>query len=154
MARGQCKLCSSAHRDAINALIAQGKNEAQTKRVIREIDPQFTWTRQTFYTHQDHITHPLVTYADEARHSPVVVPKTNIGALEMIRDIGMRRAVEHPSEVTIDHALKAADTLEKKRDVRGSVWVILAKALNHQLPEEIQGEFTVLPSAEEEGEIV
>jgi hypothetical protein len=126
------------------------KNEGECRRAIKEIDPTFTWTRQTFYAHKEHITHPLVTAQQESRNHPVIIPKTNTGALEAIRDIGLRRAISHPDEVTIDHALKSVSILEARREKRDSVFVILAKAMTGQLPEiVIEGQYTVLPPEEE-----
>ena len=143
---GYCKLCSSPYMDAINKLIAQGKNEGETKRTIQAIDPDFTWNRQTFYAHKDHITSPLVTHAEAARKNPVVVPKTTKGVLEAIRDIGMQRAVDHPEEVTVDHALRAATELNRTQK-SGEGWqIVLAKLVSSSAGDYIEGEWTEVPA--------
>jgi len=146
---GFCKICDSAYATIINKLLEQGKNEAETKRAVQAIDPDFTWNRQTLYLHKEHITHSLITHQKMALADPIIVPKTNIGALEAIRDIGMQRAINYPDEVTVGDALKAVSIMEQRREKRDSVWVVLAKAMNNQLPELIEGEYKVLTSEEE-----
>lgn len=146
---GYCKICDSPYADAVNKLVAQEKNEAETKRAIQVIDPEFTWNRQTFYSHKKHITHPLVTHAENARKHPVVAPKSTRGVLEAIRDIGMQRALDNPEEVTVDHALRAAAELNRTENKTDSALVILMKAISGQAAEVIEGEFTELSMEEE-----
>lgn len=146
---GYCKICDSPWAEAINRLIAQDNNEAETKRAIQVIDPDFTWNRQTFYGHKKHVTHPLVTHAKAAQENPVVVPKTNRGVLEAIRDIGMQRAVENPDEVTVDHALRAAAELNKTENKADGALMILIKTISGgQAPEVIEGDWSEVPQLE------
>jgi hypothetical protein len=146
--KGSCKLCNSALSTQINRLIESGKNEGQIKRAIREVDPEMTWARPTFYTHKDHITHPLVTQADAARRNPIVVPKTNRGALEMIRDVGMRKMAENPDIISPDHTLKAISIMEASKRPVENIFLVLAKLMQSNTKEEsdeiIVGEYTVL----------
>lgn len=147
---GYCKICDSPWADAVNKLVEQGKNEAETKRAIQAIDPTMTWNRQTFYKHAEHVTHPLVTYERKARDNPPIVPKTTRGVLEAIRDIGMKRAIDNPEEVTVDHALRAATELNRTEKKVDGVFVILAKAISGQPQDVIEGEFyEELPETEE-----
>ena len=126
---GFCKLCDSPHAGAINSMIAAGKPEPQIKKVIQEFAPDFTWSKPTFYAHKGHITHPLVTAKKNAENHPVIVPQTNRGALEMIRDLGMRRAAENPELVSVDHSLKALSILEGAKKPVADILVLLAKVM-------------------------
>lgn len=143
--RGSCKLCSSPYAPAINSLIEKGKHNTEILKTIQGINAAVQWTYPTFRLHRMHITAPIVTAVERARANPVVVPKTNIAALEAIRDIAMVHALEHPEEVTIDHGLKAMGHLEaNKRPVENWI-VILAKRMVeiHSDPEiEIETPYT------------
>lgn len=134
--RGSCKICSSQYVEQINRLIESGKNEGQVKRAVRELDPDTYWARPTFYAHKDHITHPLVTQADAARNHPVIVPKTNRGALEMIRDVGMARIAKDPSLISPADTLKALSIMEQSKRPVENIWIVLAKLMNQGSPEE------------------
>lgn len=152
---GYCKLCDSQWADAINALVAQEKNEAEVKRSIQAIDPKMTWNRQTFYAHKNHITSPLITHVKKAQENPVVAPKTTRGVLEAIRDLGMQRAIEHPEEVTVDHALRAATELARGEKKTDDIRIVLAKIIaGGPAAEAIEGEWTEVPQLETEEEPV
>lgn len=154
---GYCKLCTFAGAQFLNARYErEGKdafNAARALEFAQTLDPSFSFTRSVWYAHTKHITHPLVTAADAARNSPVVVPKTNVGALEMIRDIGMKRAVDNPDEVTVDHAIKAATELNKKQAGTDNVFIAFAKVLSGEQPAEIiVGEWREIGPAEPQQE--
>lgn len=150
---GYCKICDSQWAEAVNKLIAQEKNEAEAKRAIQAIDPEFRWSRQTFYAHKKHVTHPLVTHVKQAAENPVVAPKSTRGVLEAIRDIGMQRAIEHPEEVTVDHALRAASELARGEKKTDDIRIVLAKIIaGGPATEVIEGEFTEIPQLETEEE--
>jgi hypothetical protein len=146
VSQGSCKICSGQYADQINNMIQAGKNEGQIKRAIREIDPAIWWSRPTFYAHKEHITHPLVTAADAARKNPLIVPSTNRGALEMIRDAGMRQIIDNKVVLTPDHTLKAISIMEQSKRPIESIWIVLAKLMNTGSPEQsgevIVGEYT------------
>lgn len=110
-------------------MIEQGKNAGECQRWAKDIDPAFTFSRATYYTHREHITSPLIPAAEAARRSPSIVPQTNVGVLEAIRNIGAQRALEHPEEVTVDHALKAASALEARKGGTDNWVILLAKAM-------------------------
>lgn len=151
---GYCKLCDSQWAEAINKLIEQDKNEAEVKRAIQVIDPKMTWNRQTFYAHKNHITSPLITHVKKAEANPVVAPKTTRGVLEAIRDLGMQRAIEHPEEVTVDHALRAASELARGEKKTDDIRIVLAKIIaTGPAPEVITGEFTEIPQLETDEEV-
>jgi len=154
---GYCKVCDSKAAEFLNAKVAadpKGFNAAKAQEFALELVPDLTFTRQTWYEHVKHITHPLITHAKKAQESPAIQPKTNQGVLEMIRDIGMKRAMENPDEVTVDHAIKAATALEAKKLGSDNVIILLAKFMSQQKPEElttgevIQGNWRELPAEE------
>lgn len=135
---GYCKICSSPYAAAVNKLIVDGKNAADAQRAVEPLG--LTFTRHTFYKHKDdHVTHPLITAVARAKRQPLVVPKSNAGALEMIRELGMRKAIENPDEVTVDHALKAASILQQSEKKGDNILVVLAKAVMAEPPEDIAG---------------
>lgn len=156
---GSCKLCESVYSTIINRLIEQEKNEADVKRVMAEIDADFYWTRQTFYAHKKHITHPLISAARKARENPVIAPKTTEGFLELVRDAGIARVMEDPDSVKLRDALKASEILERKASPKDQMFVLLAKAMTLQLPDTAQeqfvidAEYRVLGDGEEGGEL-
>lgn len=155
---GSCKLCESVYATIINRLIEQDKNEADVKRVMLEIDNEFYWTRQTFYAHKKHITHPLVSAAKRAREN-AQLPKTSQGFLEMVRDHAAQNVLDNPESVKLRDGIKAAEILEKKTTPKDQVFIMLAKAMTLQLPEEaqsqftIEGEYRVLGDEEEGGQL-
>jgi hypothetical protein len=151
---GFCKLCVSPYAAALNKQIEKGLNAAECQRWAKELDEKFTFNRATFYTHRDeHITHPLIPAAEQARRNPVIVPRTNVGVLEAIRDIGRQRASEHPEEVTVDHALKAATALEQRKGGTDNIIILLAKAMQGApMPVEaqiVEGEYREVPDGGE-----
>lgn len=148
---GFCKICHFSGSRFINARHAREEmNAKQALEFAKTLDPDFTFTRQTWYAHLEHITHPLVTAVAEAKKNPIVVPKTNTGVLEAIRDLGIRRAVENPDEVTVDHALKAAAELNKKQSGTDNVLIVFAKVLSgEQSAETVVGEWTEITTQEE-----
>lgn len=67
---------------------------------------------------------------------------TNEQYLEAIRDLGYKRAVENPEEVTIDHGLKAAQVLASQKRGGGDTIILLAKVFTGGgLPDVIDGEY-------------
>jgi len=149
--RGYCRICDHPAAQFLNQKYeadppdAKGKtgfNAAKARAFAATLG--LTFDRATWYSHVKHITHPLVTLAQEARNNPVVIPRTNQGVLEMIRDIGIKRAVENPEEVTIDHAIRAADILEGKKLGSETVIAIIARFMASAKPEEIAGEDVIV----------
>jgi hypothetical protein len=151
---GFCKICVHPAAQFLNGRYErEGKafNAKVAADFAKTLDPKFTFTRQTWYAHLEHITHPLVTAVEESKRHPVVVPKTNTGVLEAIRDLGIRRAIENPEEVTVDHALKAATELNRKQTSTDEVLIVFAKVLSGEQPAEvIVGEWRELPPSEQE----
>lgn len=101
-------------------------------------DLGFTFAKQTFLKHKEHRQHPLLTDAEEARKT---VPVSNRAVLEAIRDIGMKKALEDPEAVNVNHALRAAKILQDSEGKQETVLVLLAKAVQGAPPEIITGEY-------------
>ncbi len=154
---GYCKICDHPAASFINGR-REREGEAFNAKLASEfaqtLDPDFKFTRQTWYAHLEHITHPLVTAHKRALANPTIVPKTTIGGLELIRDLGLQRAAEHPEEVTIDHGLKALTELNRKQATTDEVLVVIAKVLSGQESAEvIVGEWRELPPAQEDKQL-
>lgn len=150
---GYCKLCDSPFAPALNKMLAAGKNNGEIRRFFKDNDIDLAWDRSTLYKHRDeHITHPLVTAAKQSQQNPIIVPKSTRAALEAVRDIGVRRAVEHPEEVNVDHALKAMSILQREERGPDNVMVVIAKLIagSDDEREEIIGEYVdVTPRLED-----
>lgn len=145
--RGYCRICDHPAAQFLNQKYeadppdAKGKtgfNSAKAREFAATLD--LTFDRATWYSHVKHITHPLMSLVKAAQENPIVVPKTNQGVLEAIRDLGMKRAIENPEEVTIDHAIRAADILEGKKLGSETVIAVIARFMAAAKPEEIVGE--------------
>lgn len=149
---GWCKICDSPLRDPINKLVAQGKNAAEALRIVQQIDPEFYFSRQVYYSHRDHVTHPLITHVKQSLANPTVAPRTTQGFLELVQQSASQRALDNPEEITVKDGLQAANILSRSKEHRDTLVVLLAKAMTHQLPEAIEGEYEVLPSEDEEPE--
>lgn len=147
---GACKICEwegSAFLNRKYAADTEGFNAAKAAAFAKTLDPEFTFNRQTWYAHVTHITHPIVSAVKKASQNPIVVPKTNTGVLEAIRDLGIRRAVENPEEVTVDHALRAASELNRKQSGTDNVLIVFAKVLSGEVQAEaIVGEWSEAPA--------
>ena len=130
--QGYCKLCAFADVAKLNKNIAAGWNSRQINDWLRE-NYNVTVTRQTFYNHRDnHAKNPqdrLVTAVQKAQAKGVVLPATTSTEefLGAVRDTAMRRAIENPEEVTIDHGLKAAQILASQKKSGGDIHILLAK---------------------------
>lgn len=86
------------------------------------------WNRQTYYEHRKHALtaeQRVVQAAVQVRQSGAlkirdIEKHDNTTVLEAIRDLGMKRALENPEDVTVDQGLKAASILEQRKDRGGS----------------------------------
>lgn len=140
--QGYCSLCQHPKKLILNDKIAAGKGFTVALREMDEFGMSFSKT--TFLTHKGHITSPLITAVEEARANPVIAPKNNRAVLEMIRDLGARKAMENPEEVTVKDALKAASILQQAEGKQENILVILAKAVMQPSLEIIEGDYKEL----------
>lgn len=145
---GYCSLCKHPQVTALNNAINAGKGYVTC---LREMDQAFgmSFAKGTFLKHKEHITAPLITAAEDARKN-ALTPRNNRAVLEAIRDIGMRKALDDPDSVKIDHALRAAKILQDAEGKQETVLVLLAKAVQGPTPqpETIEGEYTEVPQLE------
>lgn len=136
---GYCKICDHPAAQFLNRKLEQDGEKVFNASRARELAQQLglIFGRDTWGEHKKHITAPLITHQKAALANPVIVPKTNVGVLEAIRDIGMKNVAEHPEEVTVDHALRAASELNKKQGGVDSVLIAFAKVLSGEQPAEV-----------------
>ena len=131
---GFCKLCNFVDARLLNDKIKAGWNSRQCQEWLRT-QYNVTVNLQTFYTHKnEHLTRPedrLVTAVQKTRAGNQMLPRvsSNEQYLETIRDIGYKRAIDNPDEVTIDHGLKAASILASRPRGGGDVVILLAKIM-------------------------
>jgi hypothetical protein len=138
---GYCKLCAWSEEPSLNKLMKAGKNAAECRQWAKD-KFGFTFNRQTFYAHKEHITAPedkVVAFADRQSRGlqPVIKRSTNKDFLEAVRDIGMAHAEADPELVTIDHALKAAQILEQSKSKQSDITLILAQVVTGHAPDVI-----------------
>lgn len=144
---GYCSLCKNPKVMLLNNAIKAGKGYTI---VSRELEPEgIKMSKVTFLKHRNHITAPLLTEAENARKHSLVGPRNNRAVLEAIRDLGMKRALDNPEEVKIDHALRAAKILQDAEGKQEQILVVLAKSVMGPPPEIIEGEYRELESKED-----
>jgi len=108
---GYCKLCAHPNLPEINKQIKAGLNAAQLNAYCNE-RWGLTAARQTWYTHiKQHATHPadkVVAVSKLPRPNGELIRQTTDEEFtQAVIDIGMRKAIEDPDSISIDHALKA-----------------------------------------------
>ena len=146
--QGFCKLCSIRDAQAqldLDQHIRDGWNAGQVGRWLKS-RYEITATRQTIYSHQDHVKHPrdrLVTAVQRTQQRALSTRPvaSNEQFLEAIRDIGYQRAMDNPEEVTVDQSIKAASILAGSKRSGGEITLILARvSLGDYAPDVIEGE--------------
>ena len=132
--QGYCKLCSLADSRAQTDLDERIRAGWKSTAIINLLRDRYgvTVNRQTFYSHKPHATHPRDRLVTAVQRSEQRALQTKPVAsteqfLEAIRDAGYQRAVNNPEEVTIDHALKAANILANQKQSGGDIHILLAK---------------------------
>ena len=152
---GFCKICAHSGAPFINAAIvraAQTKpmNAAEMLKYMQQLDPEFKADRHTFYKHQkEHLTSPLITAVEKTKQSgEMILPKSNAEALEMVRDLGMKTAIENPDTIGVDHALRAISEMEKKKGGADALWIAISRIQGGEAPELIMGEYKQLETSE------
>lgn len=133
---GFCKLCRWDHEGELNAKIKAGQNAAECLRWAKD-KYDFTFTRQTLYTHKEHLKAPeekVIEAAGRVRREKVI-PKTNREFLEAVRDLAISNALDDPDSVTLEHGLKAASILESSKQKQGDITLILAQVVTGHQPD-------------------
>lgn len=124
---GYCKIC--AHPEAARFIkgareggrSGKGWNAAEAQ--VHGETYGLEFNRQTWYAHQKHSQTTEMRVIQTARAVQeagggglTIKRSSNLELLEAIRDIGTAKALRSPDEVTIDHALKAVQIMEGKKD--------------------------------------
>lgn len=133
---GYCSLCRHPKVKALNNAIIAGKGYTVASREMEQLGMKFA--KATFLTHKAHLKSPLMTDAEVAHKE---VPVSNRAVLEAIRDIGMKKALDDPDAVNVNHALRAAKILQDAEGKQETILVLLAKAVQGPPPEIIDGEY-------------
>lgn len=131
---GYCKLCAFAEAPALNERIQKGWTPRQINGWLQPFGLQAD--RGTIYRHKEHLKHPadkVVAHADKTRAAAKQNATTD-EFLRAVQDIGFTRAQEHPEEVTIDHALKAAGILASKKERGTNVFLLMAQVVTGNAP--------------------
>ena len=142
---GWCSLCQHPKKLALNNAIAAGKGYTVVQREMEEYGLSFS--KGTFLRHKAHITSPLITAAEEARSNPAILPQSNRAVLEMIRDLGVKKAMENPDDITVNHALRAAKILQDAEGKQEAILVVLAKVVQGE-PPMIEGTYKEIATQE------
>lgn len=153
---GFCKICAHPGAQFINSAIVRAAatkplNAAEMLEYMQRLDPEFKADRHTFYKHQkEHLTSPLITAVQKTKQSgEAILPKSNAEALEMVRDLGMKTAIENPETIGVDHALRAISEMEKKKGGVENLWVLLSRVQAGENPQVvIEGEYKELETQE------
>lgn len=139
---GFCKVCKSSLVKEINKRLKRGDAYPPLVEWCKSHD--FKVTRQKLADHKKHITDPRETLVDHARRNPAIRNGvSNDEFLQSIIDIAATRISENPDEISVTHALKAAQIRESRKQSQSNVLVLFAKAsmgLENQQPV-IEGEW-------------
>lgn len=141
---GACKLCSWPFEGELNRKIRDAGfdakdrpkfNAAMAERWAKD-KYDFAFTRQTYYKHLDHIRHPADKYV-AASHKPradgeLIRSSSNDDLLQAVIDLGMQRIEADPGSVSIDHALKAVQIRESRREKGQDMLLVFAKIVTGQ----------------------
>lgn len=134
--QGFCKLCS--FKDAKFQLSYDERCRANwspknlNEWVLTQDQPGAVASKETIYNHRKHVQHPKdrivsAVQRTQARTLDVAKPQSSPDDfLQAVVEIGARRAVENPDEITIDHALRAAQALKQGgNNAKGGLAVII-----------------------------
>lgn len=143
---GYCSICHSPNLKKINDRVREGWNAAQLNEFAMSLgDPPRH--RQTWYGHKPHASTAIEKFVQttqvQVADKPVQIKKTsNTEFLETVRDIGMAKAINDPSSVTIEQALKATQVLEGRKDKSSDSIKILIGIVTGHSPsiEVVEGE--------------
>lgn len=133
---GYCSLCVHPGVKAINRIINEGGNAGRVNAYLEQTYDKGV-DRRTIYAHREHALSPenKVIQAAEIGRKQLTIRKTSTTEfLESLRDIGFSKAIEDPEKVSIEHALKAAQILESRKDRGGDQLNILIAISTGQAP--------------------
>ena len=134
---GYCSLCRADFVHQLNKQISAGAGYTVALREVEKKFPAASFSKGTFLRHKDHVTSALITEAEAARQSPVVVPQSNKASLELIRDLGIRKIIEDPSKIGVSQTIRAAQILAESEKKIDKIVVLLAKAVQSDFQSEV-----------------
>lgn len=146
---GYCKVCRSSLVREINKRLKRDDTYPSIVEWCATHD--FKVTRQKLADHKAHITDPKETLVDHARRNPAIKNGvSNDEFLQAIVDIATQRISVNPDEVTLGHALKAAQIRETRKQGQTNVLVQIARVFTAQIEppkptEMIEGSWAELP---------
>ena len=142
---GYCKICAASFEQEINERLKLGREAGWSDAKIvqwvkdrRFVDDRtgrvVTLNRQTVAKHRRHLQAPedkFVALVEQKRRQGAVIPRqtSTDQFLQTVVDVGMGRAMEHPEDITVDQALKAAGILARKTDKVTPLAIVLAEVV-------------------------
>lgn len=160
---GYCKICAHpmAHKFIQGAReggkSGKGWNAAEAQEAGKVYGLSFN--RQTWYAHLEHARTAearVIQAAEMVRKEGALTLRdierhNNTDVLEAIRDLGMKKALDDPEQVTLDHALKSIQILEQRKDKGGDALNVLVQFVVGQPPAVvIEGQAREVPADEQE----
>jgi len=153
---GYCKLCDLEDGTIQNALDDRVRQGWTPKALDTWLERQIPgWTGvspNTVYKHRPHVKHPqdkLVTAVRRSEQRAVMVPPKSSpdDFLNALVSIGMKKAVENPDDVSLDHALRAATALKQaKAPANQGINILIALMTGNAAPD-IEGEYVDVTEA-------
>ena len=154
---GYCKLCDledGAIQNGLDDRVRQGWPPKQLDVWLKRQIPDWPGVASnTVYKHRPHVAHPqdkLVTAVKRAEQRAVTVPPKSSpdDFLNALVSIGMKRAVENPDDVTLDHALRAATALKQaKSPANQGINILIALMTGNAAPSTMDGEYVDVTEA-------
>lgn len=141
---GWCMICDSSLKSEINRRLRIGQSANKIVAYAKGAD--FPVGADTVRRHKTHITDSMTTLVEQARRNPDI---KRVGAEEHLAtlvEIGQSRAISDPSQVTINHSLKAAQALVG-RDTRVDIFMAIATLVTDRA-EVIEGSYTEIKENE------
>ena len=141
-----CKVCASEDRSAIDDYFSRGESSRAIARWTEEIGRPIS--HPTLAKHRAHAMDPAVAELEEHVHGKKPqLPSIRVSSADFLESVvseGARQIAADPSKVKIDHALRAASVLErKKEDGKGGIRVLVLALTGHtETPVTIRGNYT------------
>lgn len=136
---GTCKICMSSLSRQFNKRLARGDSYPQI--IAWAADNDFKISKPTLIQHKRHITDPKTTAVEQARKNPVIKRTSHEEFLQMLVDAGAAMVTENPGNVSMDHAIRAAQTLATKGDKQRDIILVLAERLSPKALPVIEGDW-------------
>jgi hypothetical protein len=142
-----CKVCNSPDQGEIDRHLSQGESSRVIARWTDEIGRPISHT--SIAKHRQHAVVPEQAALEEHRNGGKIrLPTVRVSSAEFLEAVvqeGARQIEANPAKVKIDHALRAATALERKReDGKGGIRVLVLALMGHTPPVTIRGTYQQL----------